>query len=58
MFKSCRYSAKLCTGVSIPGMDGRSMFKTPDDPMAKVGVVGAGRGMTDYKAKGRHIFES
>ncbi|KAL3140953.1 hypothetical protein ABBQ32_005477 [Trebouxia sp. C0010 RCD-2024] len=33
-----------------------SMFSVPDDPSAKVGVVGSGQGMTDYKKVARHDF--
>ncbi|GAA99190.1 uncharacterized protein L969DRAFT_93652 [Mixia osmundae IAM 14324] len=45
-------------GVHIPGMTGESMFKTPDAPYAKVGVVGAGKGMTKMQDRARHIFPS
>ncbi len=33
-----------------------SMFSVPDAPGAKVGVIGSGKGMTDYKPRGRHDF--
>ncbi|PWN51234.1 hypothetical protein IE53DRAFT_58808 [Violaceomyces palustris] len=40
------------------GMGGeKSIFKTPDDPYAKVGVVGAGRGMTQYNQRSKHVYE-
>lgn len=42
-------------GYGIPGQS--SMFKTPDDPLAKVGVVGAGRGMTSYSDRSKHVYE-
>ena len=44
-------------GYAIAGATGRSMFRTPDDPMAKVGVVGAGRGMTSNTQRSKHIYE-
>ncbi|PWN27312.1 hypothetical protein BDZ90DRAFT_260402 [Jaminaea rosea] len=43
-------------GYGIPGTN--SMFKTPDDPLAKVGVVGAGRGMTGYGDRSKHVFQN
>jgi len=38
-------------GVHIAGMAGTSIFKTPDNPLGRVGVTGSGKGMTDYQAK-------
>ncbi|PWN35364.1 uncharacterized protein FA14DRAFT_40575 [Meira miltonrushii] len=35
----------------------KSMFKTPDDPLAKVGVIGAGRGMTQYGDRKKHMYD-
>ncbi|GAA5903627.1 hypothetical protein JCM5296_001373 [Sporobolomyces johnsonii] len=45
-------------GVSIPGLQGESMFRSPDDnnPNAKVGVVGSGRGMTKAQERKRQTF--
>ncbi|CAO1613840.1 unnamed protein product [Sympodiomycopsis kandeliae] len=43
-------------GYGIAGE--KSMFKTPDDPYAKVGVVGAGRGMTKSQGRSKHTYES
>ncbi|SAM05857.1 hypothetical protein [Absidia glauca] len=34
----------------------KSIFKTPDNPESKVGVVGSGRGMTSYQQRGKHSF--
>ncbi|KAJ1311085.1 hypothetical protein OPQ81_009588 [Rhizoctonia solani] len=34
-------------GVVIAGVQGSSIFKTPDNPYGRVGVTGSGRGMTD-----------
>lgn len=45
-------------GVHIAGMAGTSIFKTPDNPLGRVGVTGSGRGMTEYQAKGKHKFDS
>ncbi|KAI8617966.1 hypothetical protein BC830DRAFT_1061958 [Chytriomyces sp. MP71] len=35
----------------------QSMFSTPDDPNAKVGVVGSGKGMTTFEQRGKHVYE-
>ncbi|OZJ03247.1 hypothetical protein BZG36_03520 [Bifiguratus adelaidae] len=35
----------------------KSIFKTPDNPEGRVGVVGSGRGMTNYQRRGKHIYE-
>ncbi|CAH7668612.1 hypothetical protein BY996DRAFT_4582096 [Phakopsora pachyrhizi] len=43
-------------GVHIPGIAGDSMFASPDNPLGKVGVVGSGKGMTQYGSKQRHKF--
>ncbi|KDN38927.1 hypothetical protein K437DRAFT_259225 [Tilletiaria anomala UBC 951] len=43
-------------GYAIPGAKGKSMFATPDDPLSKVGVVGAGRGMTSTTQRTKHIY--
>ncbi|CAD6891747.1 unnamed protein product [Tilletia controversa] len=48
--------AKKKSGA-IAGVGGKSMFKTPDDPLAKVGVVGAGRGMTQAVGRSKHLYE-
>ncbi|KAJ3267501.1 hypothetical protein HK104_005818, partial [Borealophlyctis nickersoniae] len=34
-----------------------SIFSTPDDPNAKVGVVGSGKPMTQFHQRGKHIFQ-
>ncbi|KAG6326810.1 hypothetical protein ID866_12279 [Astraeus odoratus] len=43
-------------GVQIAGMSGTSIFKTPDNPMGRVGVTGSGKGMTEVKMMGKHKF--
>ena len=35
-----------------------SIFAVPDNPDSKVGVVGSGKGMTEYSSTGRHDFSS
>ncbi|KAG0232848.1 hypothetical protein BGW42_007857 [Actinomortierella wolfii] len=34
----------------------KSMFATPDNPHGKVGVVGSGKGMTQFQQRGKHIY--
>ncbi|EEB96404.1 hypothetical protein MPER_04470 [Moniliophthora perniciosa FA553] len=43
-------------GVHIAGVAGTSIFKTPDNPLGKVGVTGSGKGMTSVTAPGKHKF--
>ncbi|KIK71069.1 hypothetical protein GYMLUDRAFT_33196 [Collybiopsis luxurians FD-317 M1] len=43
-------------GVHIAGVAGTSIFKTPDNPLGKVGVTGSGKGMTQVTAMGKHKF--
>ncbi|KIY72802.1 hypothetical protein CYLTODRAFT_417580 [Cylindrobasidium torrendii FP15055 ss-10] len=43
-------------GVHIAGMSGTSIFKTPDNPLGKVGVTGSGRGMTEAVSTKKHVF--
>ncbi|KAI6047579.1 hypothetical protein EDC04DRAFT_2863804 [Pisolithus marmoratus] len=35
---------------------GTSIFKTPDNPLGRVGVTGSGKGMTEVKLMGKHKF--
>ncbi|KAI9307091.1 hypothetical protein BJ944DRAFT_198260 [Cunninghamella echinulata] len=43
----------------VSAINKKSIFKTPDNPDSKVGVVGSGRGMTSYRQqRGRHAFDS
>ncbi|KAI5898097.1 hypothetical protein GGG16DRAFT_83839 [Schizophyllum commune] len=44
-------------GVNIAGVSGTSIFKTPDNPMGRVGVTGSGKGMTTVHMPGKHKFE-
>ncbi|KAF9531995.1 hypothetical protein CPB83DRAFT_848157 [Crepidotus variabilis] len=44
-------------GVHIAGVSGTSIFKTPDNPMGRVGVTGSGKGMTEVAQKQKHKFE-
>lgn len=43
-------------GVVIPGLEGKSMFATPTNPYAKVGVVGGGKGMAPSSSSQKHKF--
>ncbi|KIJ68377.1 hypothetical protein HYDPIDRAFT_106569 [Hydnomerulius pinastri MD-312] len=43
-------------GVHIAGVAGTSIFKTPDNPLGRVGVTGSGKGMTEVKLIGKHKF--
>ncbi|KZO95021.1 hypothetical protein CALVIDRAFT_538498 [Calocera viscosa TUFC12733] len=43
-------------GIDIAGVSGKSIFKTPDNPMGRVGVTGSGKGMTTYTTMGKHKF--
>ncbi|KAJ8329211.1 hypothetical protein BDV3_003242 [Batrachochytrium dendrobatidis] len=38
------------------GLKRKSMFSTPDDPNARVGVIGSGKPMTQFQTRGRHVF--
>ncbi|KAJ9098636.1 hypothetical protein QFC21_004284 [Naganishia friedmannii] len=42
-------------GVKIGGLEGKSIFRTPDNP--HVGVVGSGQGVTTYEQRGKHVFD-
>jgi len=43
-------------GVGIAGVAGTSIFKTPDNPLGKVGVTGSGKGMTEVLQQKKHKF--
>ncbi|KAJ7070967.1 hypothetical protein C8F01DRAFT_1244642 [Mycena amicta] len=43
-------------GVHIAGIAGTSIFKTPDNPLGRVGVTGSGKGMTETVAQAKHKF--
>ncbi|KAF9777398.1 hypothetical protein BJ322DRAFT_1063542 [Thelephora terrestris] len=45
-------------GIHIAGVAGTSIFKTPDNPMGKVGVTGSGKGMTAVAAPQKHKFSA
>ncbi|KAG0274566.1 hypothetical protein BGZ95_009653 [Linnemannia exigua] len=34
----------------------KSIFATPDNPEGKVGVVGSGKGMTQFQQRGKHLY--
>ncbi|KAH9847360.1 hypothetical protein C2E23DRAFT_871826 [Lenzites betulinus] len=44
-------------GIHIAGVSGTSIFKTPDNPLGRVGVTGSGKGMTDVAPRIKHKFE-
>ncbi|KAI0639760.1 hypothetical protein C8Q77DRAFT_1152712 [Trametes polyzona] len=44
-------------GIHIAGVTGTSIFKTPDNPLGKVGVTGSGKGMTGVAPRTKHKFE-
>ncbi|KAG0044785.1 hypothetical protein BGZ83_009934 [Gryganskiella cystojenkinii] len=35
----------------------KSIFATPDNPEGKVGVVGSGKGMTQFHQRGKHVYD-
>ncbi|KAJ3014507.1 hypothetical protein HKX48_005102 [Thoreauomyces humboldtii] len=41
----------------LPAMKKPSMFATPDDPTAKVGVIKKSMTMTQFHERGKHIFQ-
>jgi len=45
-------------GVHIAGVAGTSIFRTPDNPLGKVGVTGSGKGMTEVASRTKHKFEA
>jgi len=45
-------------GVHIAGVAGTSIFKTPDNPLGRVGVTGSGKGMTEVATQAKHKFVS
>jgi len=44
-------------GVHIAGVAGTSIFKTPENPLGRVGVTGSGKGMTEVAPRGKHKFD-
>ncbi|KAG8364033.1 hypothetical protein BUALT_Bualt19G0084100 [Buddleja alternifolia] len=37
------------------GRKRESIFKSPDDPFGKVGVIGSGKGLTDFQKREKHL---
>ncbi|KAM7265921.1 hypothetical protein ACFE04_003604 [Oxalis oulophora] len=37
------------------GRKRESIFKSPDDPQGKVGVIGSGKGLTDFQRREKHL---
>ncbi|CAO3634941.1 unnamed protein product [Mucor hiemalis] len=46
---------KKSVGGAAP-INKKSIFKTPDNPEGKVGVVGSGKGMTTFQQRGKHVY--
>ncbi|KAH9944081.1 uncharacterized protein BXZ73DRAFT_39231 [Epithele typhae] len=44
-------------GIHIAGVAGTSIFKTPENPLGRVGVTGSGKGMTETATRVKHKFE-
>ncbi|KAJ3480865.1 hypothetical protein NLI96_g8051 [Meripilus lineatus] len=45
-------------GIHIAGVAGTSIFKTPENPLGRVGVTGSGKGMTEVAPRGKHKFDT
>jgi len=45
-------------GVHIAGVSGTSIFKTPENPLGRVGVTNSGRGMTEVALRTKHKFSA
>lgn len=43
-------------GIHIAGVSGTSIFKTPDNPLGRVGVTNSGKAMTPYGDRVKHKF--
>ncbi|KAJ1569014.1 hypothetical protein HK096_004506 [Nowakowskiella sp. JEL0078] len=51
-------TSKISKKAAVPLLTKhRSIFATPDDPNAKVGVVGSGKPMTQFQQRGKHIYD-
>lgn len=37
------------------GRKRESIFKSPDDPNGKVGVIGSGKGLTEFQKREKHL---
>ncbi|KAI7878607.1 hypothetical protein K492DRAFT_208867 [Lichtheimia hyalospora FSU 10163] len=55
-FASSAQKQKKKGRMAATPINKKSIFKTPDNPDSKVGVVGSGRGMTSYQQRGKHLF--
>lgn len=47
-----------CLSSAFTGTKKESMFKSPESLQGKVGVVGSGKGMTEFTKKSRHEHEA
>ncbi|TEB34955.1 hypothetical protein FA13DRAFT_1625165 [Coprinellus micaceus] len=55
--KFAKKSEKKGQAAHIAGVTGKSIFKTPDNPLGRVGVTGSGRGMTEVASKAKNKFD-
>ncbi|KAI8139250.1 hypothetical protein BJV82DRAFT_672827 [Fennellomyces sp. T-0311] len=55
-FASSAENKKKKKKMAATPINKKSIFKTPDNPEGKVGVVGSGRGMTSYQQRGKHLY--
>ncbi|KAI9266593.1 hypothetical protein BDA99DRAFT_558656 [Phascolomyces articulosus] len=55
-FASGADSKKKKKKMAAAPINKKSIFKTPDNPAGKVGVVGSGRGMTSFQQRGKHLY--
>jgi survival-of-motor-neuron-related-splicing factor 30 len=47
----------VCVCGLLAGTKKESIFKVPDGTAGKVGVVGSGKGVTEYQKRGKHQFQ-
>ncbi|KAI8853878.1 hypothetical protein BC829DRAFT_439665 [Chytridium lagenaria] len=56
-WKSFATGGKKTALKTAPPLKKQSMFATPDDPNARVGVIGSGKPMTHFEQRGKHIYD-
>ncbi|KAJ3104294.1 Leukotriene A-4 hydrolase [Phlyctochytrium planicorne] len=57
-WKSFATGGKKSSLKTAPPLKKQSMFATPEDPNARVGVIGSGKPMTNFQQKGKHIYDT
>ncbi|KAI8367651.1 uncharacterized protein BYT42DRAFT_522487 [Radiomyces spectabilis] len=55
-FASKSDKSKTKKKMAATPINKKSIFKTPDNPEGKVGVIGSGRGMTGFQRRGKHVY--